>query len=381
MRTVRDADLARLLRMLSDDEDQSGEAARLVPAPGESVEEWLLQVRAARARADRGAVRHRQRLDAVSRSLFGASLADLLGGVHLLVRSQVTVPVRPHAQLRDLVPALDGVAPAGPISPASVADAVSVSVTAHPEAITGVIRLHGGAFWMGGGATRTTIDSGVSDYIARTTRSAVFDVDYRLAPEHPYPASIIDALSVIDAVREGLAGVSVSALALMGTSSGANTAFIAARADSLRQHALPLSAIALTVPSLLLSDGPPELRDDPRAWRLRLAQLRGYLGDAIDPADPWVSPGSENVIRGMPPTFMAVAEYDDVAWGAEALRDALIAGGNAMTMNVYPMTHVTAAPRIEMAVIRDATDFLRIRLEASANRSSPPSRHQPAGAG
>lgn len=366
MTAVRDEDLARLLRALAVEAPSETSAVRLVREPDEPLAAWLSQLASARERADERAVHHRSRVDAASRTLFGTTASDILGAQGIpLHRAAISVAVPSGAQLADLVPSLRGIAPVGPTppAPASVEDVVRVSVTAHPDAVTGIVRLHGGAFWMGGGSVPSVIDRALVDHIARHTRSAVFDVDYRLAPEHPYPAAIVDALTVLDAVRGGLAGISVRSLALLGTSSGANTAALAARADTLRTPSrLPLSALALIVPSMLLSDGPPALRDDPVAWELRRTQLRGYLGDAVDPADPWVSPGAEESISGLPPTFAAVAEYDDVAWGAAAFRDAVCVGGGDVDLRTYPMTHVTAAPRVEAAVVQDVAEYLRSHL-------------------
>lgn len=364
MTAVSDDDLTRLLRALDAQPREATPPVRLVPEPDESVAGWLGEVTSVRSRADEGAVRHRERVDAASRTVFGTTASDLLDTHGIpLHRAAISVTVPRGAQLADLVPRLAGVAPVGPPSPGAQDDVVRVAVTAHPDAEVGIVRLHGGAFWMGGGAVASTIDRALVDHIAQHVRAAVFDVDYRLAPEHPYPAAIIDTLTVLDAVRRGLAGTSVRSLGLVGTSSGANTAALAARADALREPpALPVSALALIVPSMLLSDGPPALRDDPVAWELRRTQLRGYLGDAVDPADPWVSPGAGRRISELPPVFAAVAEYDDVAWGADAFRDAVCAGGGAVDLRTYPMTHVTATPRVEAAVARDLTEYLRSRL-------------------
>lgn len=373
MTAVDDPELLLLLRALQT-EDAAPPTVPSAPASGESTTAWLATVADARARADRSAVRQRGRVDAASRALFGTMLSDILPDAgEPLVRSEMTVSVPPAAQLADLVPALRGVAPLGPAAPvvSAVTDSVRVAITAvpHPESV--IVRLHGGAFWMGGGAVPDHIDRVLVERVAREARAAVFDVDYRLAPEHPYPAAIVDVLAVLDAVR---AAMPTARLAVLGTSSGANTAVLAARADAMRRPDRRISALALIVPSVLLSDGPPALRDDPVAWRQRLQQLRSYLGDDIDAADPWVSPGAAACIDELPPTFMAVARYDDVAWGAVELRRAVLAGGGSAELRTYPMTHVTATPQVEAAVVTDAAAFLRHRLRAD---SGPAGQYQP----
>ncbi len=365
--TTHDA-LGRLLAALVETGPATAAPARLVPADGEPVSEWHSALVAAREAADNAAVRHRVRIDAVSRRLFGHDLSGLLPTpTSTLRRSELTVAIPPRAQLGDLVPELADVAPHGPESPvAEPGDGrIRVRVTAPPAPTAAVVRLHGGAFWMGGGDVSALIDGAFIDHIAQRANAAVLDVDYRLAPEHPYPAAIIDTLCVLDAVRSGALWFTPAAIALLGTSSGANTAAIAARADALRAPSTPIAALALTAPSMLLSDAPPVLRRDPAAWRTRLAQLRGYIGDSLDAADPWISPGVESVIEGMPPTFMAIAEHDEVAIGGEELRDAILAGRGVVEVRRYPMTHTVAPPDVEAAVITDTARFVRERLAAA----------------
>lgn len=363
-----DGELALLMDELAMRQAASGSGPRLVRDDDEPLDEWLEHLRAARAAADRGALRHRERVDEVSQRLFGETLAEVLPPVRTpLTRTTLALDVPAVAQLGDLVPALAGVAPVGPPPPAGArggTDRILVRVTSPADPVGAIVRLHGGAFWMGGGEVPAVIDGILIDHLAETTGSAVFDIDYRLAPEHPYPAAIVDALCVLDAVRDGAAGRPLERCALMGTSSGANTAALAARADALRAPRIPLRGLALILPSMLLSDAPSVLRDDAEAWETRQGQLRGYLGDALDPADPWISPATESVIAGMPPTYMAIAAHDEVALGGEALRDAILAGGGSVDERVYAMTHVTAPPRVEAAVIQDAARFLAEQLRA-----------------
>lgn len=333
-------------------------APRFAPSPGEAADTWLADIAHARAAADAAAVQHRQRVNAESSALFGQQIGDLIPAETHLIRRTISVPVR-TAQLADMVPALANIAPRGPQPPVAMptrtAATVRVTSTASPE--LGIIRLHGGAFWMGGGAVSSQIDGTQIDHIAATANAAVFDVDYALAPEYPYPAAVIDALCVLDAVRSGDTGWHVERTALMGTSSGANTAVLAARADALRQHSL--SALALMVPSVLLAEAPPKLRADAAAWAARQEQLLAYAGAGPSATDAWISPGVEQVLTGMPPTFAAIAAHDEVAVGGAQLCAAINAGGSAAVVRSYEMTHTTAPPAVEAAVIRDMAEFLR----------------------
>ncbi|WP_028708973.1 alpha/beta hydrolase fold domain-containing protein [Propionicicella superfundia] len=346
---------------------------RFVRAPHEPLAAWRAEIAQARTIADARAVQHRDIVDRMSARLFGATLADVLPEPEVeLLRTAFSVPVPSGAQLADLVPSLAGTAPRGPAprSTAEVRSEVRVRVTATRTARRLVIRLHGGAFWMGGGPVAERVDARLVSHIATTTDAAVLDIDHRLAPEHPYPAAVVDTLCVLDAVRAGHARIDADprSLVLLGSSSGANIATLAARADALREPDAPLAGLALVVPSVLLSEAPPALKDDPDAWASRLDQLRGYLGLDIDPHDPWVSPAAEPELSGMPPTFAAVAEYDEIAVGGTQLCAAIAAGGSFAEARIYPMTHTTATPETEASVIRDTAAFLRDRLDAAPER-------------
>ncbi|WP_460776361.1 alpha/beta hydrolase fold domain-containing protein [Microbacterium sp. GXF7504] len=365
MSGVIDAGLGMLLEALAADGARSAPSPRFDRDARESPADWLARVRRARAAADAHALRHREALDRIGARRFAATVGDLVPAARVpLSREVAVVEVPAGAQLDDLVPALSGTAPRGPAPrvPDGPVLRVEVAVTAPPRPRGAVVRLHGGAFWMGGGEVAGRIDRALVDTLAGATGLAVFDVDYRLAPEHPYPAAIVDALLVLDAIRHGRIGprVDPARIALVGTSSGANTVALAAAADALRARPAPLAGLGLVVPSMLLARTRPDLPTQARLAREE--QLRGYLGTDVPADHPWVSPGVRTTIAGMPPVFAAVAEYDDVAFGGEELCAAVVAGGGTAEVRRYPMTHTSATPAVEAAVIRDLAGFLATRI-------------------
>lgn len=347
--TASDGRLAALLQAVHEAMD-AADAPLPAPEPdaGASTAQWRADVAHARALADERALQHREIVDRVSTDLFGATVADLLPPVGPLTRRSVRVAVPPDPQLADLLgtPAPRGPGARVPETESSVH--VSVTTPADPQAV--IIRLHGGAFWMAGGPAADRIDAHLIDQLAHTARAVVLNVDYRLAPEHPFPAAIVDTLSVLDAVRADALGLPNpgAPIALVGTSSGANIAVASAIADALRAPQAGLRGLALIVPSLLLTRAP----HGESAGRRRGQQLRGYLG-TLPVDDPWVSPGVLPRLAGMPQTFAAIAAHDEVAAGGEQLCAAIRAGGGRADGRVYEMTHTIAAPFVEAAMIAD----------------------------
>ena len=167
-----------------------------------------------------------------------------------------------------------------------------------------VLHFHGGGYVLG--------SAGSSLEYAHRLASAVggrcCTVDYRLAPEHPYPAAIDDAL---DAYRGLLAtDVPHQQIILSGESSGGGLAL--ALAIAIRGAGLPAPAgvfavspfadLTLSDPSVLARSG-----DDPAAHRDTLSLLGASYFQGHEPTDPLVSPLYGN-LHGLPPLFLATAE-------------------------------------------------------------------------
>lgn len=339
--------------------------------PGESSASWRRRIETARAAADAEAIARRGAVDRATRRLFGTTLTDLLPDTGPLTRGEFRVPVPTTDCLGDVADELRGVTPAGSGERlrCGPADSVRVSVTA-PADPTGavILRLHGGAFWMGGGEAADRVDALLIDHLAGTTGATVLNVDHRLAPEHPFPAPIIDVLCLLRHLRDGSLhddvghDIDASRIALVGTSSGSNIAVVAAMADARTAPAHPIAALSLIVPSVLLNDAPAHLRDDPAAWAARQRQLQGYLGGAVTADSHWASPAVAPVLTGMPPTFAAIAKYDEIAMGGHELSRAIATGDTPTSAREYTMTHSIALPHEEAAMFADIAAFLRTHI-------------------
>jgi acetyl esterase/lipase len=102
-----------------------------------------------------------------------------------------------------------------------------------------VLYFHGGVYVMGD----ATLAADLASQVGRRTRARAISVDYRLAPEHPYPAAVDDALAAYQALLEG--GTAPSDIVFAGESAGAGLAI--ATLVNARDHGLPLPAAALAM--------------------------------------------------------------------------------------------------------------------------------------
>jgi acetyl esterase/lipase len=102
-----------------------------------------------------------------------------------------------------------------------------------------VLYFHGGVYVLGDAFQA----AGLASQIGRRTRATVISVDYRLAPEHPYPAAVDDALAAYEALLQN--GTAPSDIAFAGESAGGGLAV--ATLLNARDHGLPLPAAAFVM--------------------------------------------------------------------------------------------------------------------------------------
>src|SRR6476620_3626471 len=102
-----------------------------------------------------------------------------------------------------------------------------------------VLYFHGGVYVIGD----AFLAAGLASQVGRRTRAKVISVDYRLAPEHPYPAAVDDALAAYEALLRN--GIAPSDIAFAGESAGGGLAV--ATLINARDHGLALPAAALAM--------------------------------------------------------------------------------------------------------------------------------------
>ncbi|MGO1073253.1 alpha/beta hydrolase [Lysobacter sp. CA199] len=191
------------------------------------------------------------------------------------------------------------------------------------------VYLHGGGFVLG---DLDTTD-GLCRSLAARARTLVVSVDYRLAPEAPFPAGLDDAYDALAWVAHHAAelGGDGERIAVAGDSSGGN--FAAALAQRARDDGPRLRHQLLLYPALDAACTHASYREFAHGYFLSAPMMqwywRQYLADA-DPADPRASPLRAPDLRGLPPATVFSAEYDVLRDEAEAYAQALIAAGVAV---------------------------------------------------
>lgn len=202
-----------------------------------------------------------------------------------------------------------------------------------------VVFYHGGGFTIGS----LTSHDPVARRICAETGALVVAVDYRLAPEHPFPAAVEDAFAALQWVGAHAASIGgdPSRLAVCGDSAGGNLSAVAAimardaGGPALRFQALiyPTTDARADYPSVQENGDSIFLSADSMQWF-----YEHYQSDKLDwRASPILAPDLSN----LPPALIITAEYDTLRDEGEAYGEALRAAGNDVTVRRYDgMTHV-----------------------------------------
>jgi acetyl esterase/lipase len=207
--------------------------------------------------------------------------------------------------------------------------------------VPGVLLIHGGGFIIGSveaehaGAAMTALQTG----------AVVVSVEYRLAPEHPFPAGLHDCYSalVFLAGTAGDLGVDPERLALYGASAGGGLA--AATALLARDLGGPsLCFQMLHIPELDDRLETPSMRTfvDSPLWNRPLAELswKAYLGAGADRADvsPYAAPARATDLSGLPPAYISTAENDPLRDEGILYGLRLLQAGVSVELHQFPGT-------------------------------------------
>jgi monoterpene epsilon-lactone hydrolase len=245
--------------------------------------------------------------------------------------------------------------------------AVDVSIEG-AESANVILYFHGGVYVIGSAGATVPL---VAD-IARRANARVVSVDYRLAPENPYPAAVEDARTAYEGLLSQ--GVEPRNIAVSGESAGGGLA--AALLFGLRDADMPMPSSAFLMSpyaDLTLSgssiydkkDADPLFTDE--ILRMRVGD---YVADA-DPSDPFISPVFGD-FRGLPAMLIQVGSHELLLSDAVRLAGSAAEADVAVTLDVVPgVPHVFqgyAALLDEAdAALNRAAEFLKRHFAAASS--------------
>jgi acetyl esterase len=166
--------------------------------------------------------------------------------------------------------------------------------------------------------------------LANKMGHAVLSVDYRLAPEHPWPAAAEDALCSLRWAYDNAAelGINPDRIAVGGDSAGGNLAAIVSQ-----QRPVPLVFQMLIYPATDMSQSFPSHTENAAGPVLTKGAMSWFIGHYMpqdaDMKDPLASPGfsPDNLLKGAPPALIITAEHDPLRDEGEAYGRRLIENG------------------------------------------------------
>ncbi len=241
-----------------------------------------------------------------------------------------------------------------------------------PDDVTSVppvtIYFHGGGFALGDLDTH----DGTCRLHAVGAGTVVVSVDYRLAPEHPYPAAVDDAWAATTWVAEnaGSFGADGSRLAVAGDSAGGTLAAVIAQ--KARNVGVPnLTFQLLWYPSTQWETSLPSFTENADAPVLNIEAVRTfsrwYAGDAdLDSPPPGMAPGRATDFTGLPPAYVATAGHDPLRDDGARYAEQLAAAGNDVELhNAETLVHGYLG---YAGVVPAATEATQLGLTALRNR-------------
>lgn len=239
------------------------------------------------------------------------------------------------------------------------------------ESLPIVVFYHGGGWAIG--------DLDTHDHVARAhaigAKAIVVSVDYRLAPEHPFPAGVEDAWAALQWVGAHVAelGGEPSRIAVAGDSAGGNLAAVMAlRARDAGGPPLafqllwyPVAVGDLSLPSFTENADAPLLNSD-----VTSAFLTWYL-PGMDMSDPKtlptdLAPANAATLAGLAPAFIGTAEHDPLRDDGGKYAEMLAAAGVPVQLSNEPtMVHGYASLAMASPVAAEATDRGLAALKAA----------------
>lgn len=284
------------------------------------------------------------------------------GRAELSAEAWVFGDALPVDEVRDMtIPGPGGPLPARLYRPAGIDE---------PSAL--LVYFHGGGWVLG--------DLAVSDsacrFLAVHAGLAVLSVDYRLAPENPFPAAVDDAVAAFRwaAAQAATLGVDPNAIGVGGESAGGNLAAVVSQITTAEPGPAPAFQL-LFFPVTDLSTKHRSYQLFSTGFFLTESQMdwykQRYLSDPADALDPRVSPLLAEDVSGLPPAYVAVAGFDPLRDEGEAYAHRLKQAGVPTTLRrhsglIHAIINATGVGQAGKDALLEAAGALRVGLSARA---------------
>ena len=231
-----------------------------------------------------------------------------------------------------------------------------------------VVYFHGGGFQVGSVRSHRELMAGISEAGA----CRVLGVDYRLAPEHRFPAALHDARAAYEWLLAQ--GMRAADIALAGDSAGAGLVLSALLSLRDADRPLPTAAVLMSAWTDLTASGQSyetRAQSDPiHQRRMILAMARSYLGDEGDARNLLASPLFAD-LKGLPPLLMQVGDRETVLSDSTQFAEKARTAGVHVELEIWEhMIHVFQQFPSELIEARKALQSIGAFLKSHLTRGS-----------
>jgi acetyl esterase len=201
-------------------------------------------------------------------------------------------------------------------------------------------------YYHGGGMVFGCIDThdGVCRSLANTCRAVIVSVEYRLAPENPYPAAVEDAYAALLWAARGELRADSAKIIVAGDSAGGNlAAVVSLMARDQKGPEISLQVLIYPVTNISATDTPSYIRFE-TGYGLTMREVKWFRSQYLPRKEDWTHPHASPLLAeshaALPPALIVAAEFDVLSSEAEAYGEALRKAGVPAKYVCYPgMVH------------------------------------------